>query len=686
MELRPQIRAAFGRGLRPLSPRDRFLGAVWLGFVILVAAGVHGSSTGATAPYWMPERPYTGTLLRKLPVPASIKKDASKEQLQTALLELPREIRWDELFGGTPFALSQLAQSPPFPVVNHSIGADGQNMLVTQHAAVLHIASLGRPVTWGYFFLGARRGLAWSWWFQPFACFTALTLLLEVVLRGQWRLAALGALLFCSSAYVVCWSNYPAYITMFGATACLAAYHVLHSRRRAVRVTNAIVLGVATAGFVTDLYPPWQVPMGHVFGGLFVALAMRDRLLGDLPEPRRQRLWLAALAVLIAGVLVLAWWRACAADLQVMAHTSYPGRRVSTGGDLSFVSLFRGTYNLFTSYEKYKPLKNPSEASSFYYFFPAVFALLCLSREVRRHFGPVGWFLAGYIGVMLMFLVEGMPARLAKALFLSYTPARSADIGLGVASIILSVHTAAVVRRVRASGRAIFADRWLVPPAVAAIVLAIFLIHAHKHHALVGKVPTHRVAIEASLVMALLSWAIAAGRPLLFAVPLALLQVATTFWFNPLATDLDHVYESELARAIREVKARSASPSLWAVFGGTHVGVLIEVLGDRSLTGIQWPPQLHGWSVLDPRGTHFATYNRYAEIEFYESSDPNVVSFDNPMEGVLHVALSPHNARLKELGVRYVLLMDKQQVPVDETKLKPTYRSDHGHFTIYELL
>lgn len=695
MELGPLVRAraaGLARVIRALSPRNRLLAAVWLGFAVLVAAGVHGSSTGAVGYPWMPEKPYTGTLLRKLPVPAFIKARYGIDKVRSALLEVPREIRWDEVYGGTPFALSQLAQSPRFPVVNKSIGLDGQNMLVTQHAPVWHLATLGRPATWGYFFLGARRGLAWSWWFQPFACFTALTLLLEIVLRGQWRLAAFGAFVFCSSAYVVCWSQWPAYVTMFAAVACVSAYHLLASRRRAVRVTSAVLLGVATAGFVMDLYPPWQVPVGQVFGGLFIALVVRDRLLGDVGEQGwRERFWSVAAAVLVAGVIVFAWWRTCAADLRVMAHTSYPGHRVSTGGDLTFASLFRGTYNLFTIYERFKPLKNESEASSFYYFFPAVFALLCLSREVRRRFGPVGWFLAGYIVVLLMFLLVGMPAVLAKATFLSYAPARSADIGLGVASLLLTLHTLGVARRVRASGYAIIAGRGrFVAPVVASIVLAIFLLHAHAHHKLVGTVPTRTVSVVLPLIMAGLSWALVAGRTLAFAVPLAVLQVATTFWFNPLATNLDHIYESELAQAIRGVKARSHSKSLWAVFGGTHVGVLIEVLGDRAMTGIQWPPQVHGWSLLDTKGESFATYNRYAEIEFYAPigpTDPRTVTFQNPMEGVLIVRVAPDSPRLKAVGVRYVVLVDSQQkVPIDPTKLKLLYRCESGHYTIYELL
>jgi hypothetical protein len=689
MKLRSHVRsrlAGFARAFRALSPRNQLLCAVWTAFVLLVAVGIHGSSSGAAAAYWMPEKPFTGTLLQKMPIPAVVKAKYSTTDIKKALLEMPRVIRWDECYGGTPFALSQLVQSPRFPVVNKSIGADGQNMLVTQHAPVWHLASLGRPVTWGYFFLGARRGLAWSWWFQTFACFTALTLLLEIVLRGQWKLAAFGAFLYSSSAYVICWSQWPAYETMFAAVVCLTAYHLLTSRRPAVLVTSAILFGMASAGFATDLYPPWQVPTGHLFLCLFVALIVRDRVLVDIPEPRRLRLALSAVAVLVCGVIVFAWWRACAADLRVMAQTSYPGHRVSHGGDLTFASLFRGTYNLFTIFEKYKPLKNESEASSFYYFFPAVFALLCFSREVRRRFGPVGWILTGYIVVMLVFLLVGLPVIVAKALFLSYSPARSADIGLGVASIILTVHTLAVVRDVRLSGDPLVGrGRRFVAPAVAVVVLVIFLAHAYAHHKLLGNVPSVGFAIFMSALMAGLSWALAAGRVRLFAVSLALLQVLTSFWFNPIATNLDHIYESELAHAIRSVKARSGEPSsLWAVFGGTHVGVLIEMLGDRAVTGIQWPPQLHGWSVLDPKGEHFVNYNRYADITFLASKKAKSIIFRNPVEGALTVTMAPNDPHLRQLGVRYVVLMGDQQSQADETKLRCVLRSQHLNFSIYE--
>ncbi|HXG05823.1 MAG TPA: hypothetical protein VNI77_00675, partial [Nitrososphaera sp.] len=196
---------------RHLSIRTRlFLGVVLL-FFTLVGLGIHGSSTGITASWWAPEKPFTGHLIdsQKLPVILG-------ELAQAVFLGPARFSRWDEYLVGTPLALSQLSHNPRFPVVNTNLG-EGQNALISFHAPVWHITALARPATWGYFFLGAQRGLAWYWWFQVFACFVALCLLLEIILQGNRGLAAFGAFWFCGSAYIVAWSLWPAQFAFFAA-------------------------------------------------------------------------------------------------------------------------------------------------------------------------------------------------------------------------------------------------------------------------------------------------------------------------------------------------------------------------------------------------------------------------------------------------------------------------------------
>src|SRR5581483_6650590 len=117
--------------------------------------------------------------------------------------------------------------------------------------------------------------------------------------------------------------------------------------------------------------------------------------------------------------------------------TIYPGRRVSTGGDYSFAMLFKGVYNLFTNELEIPALKNESEAASFYYLFPAVLLALPLSARLRRGLGVVGWTMIFYIAAMLLFILVGLPEKVARLTLLSYIPSYRADLTIGLASIIL---------------------------------------------------------------------------------------------------------------------------------------------------------------------------------------------------------------------------------------------------------
>src|SRR5215831_12742710 len=222
--------------------RTAVLCGPWVLFALLIALGIHGSSTGVSATWWSPDTPYTGYLFDAPPSQGPPGKDWPGG-LQNPLMNNARRIRSDEFAIFTPFALSQLSQKPPFPVINRSFGV-GQNMLVEPHTPVWHIATLARPATWGYFLFGAQRGLSWFWWFQVFGCFTILFLLFEIALSGDTGLAAFGSFWFCASAYVICWSQWPAHVIFFAGLSCLAAHKLLASETRAVQLASSIFLGL----------------------------------------------------------------------------------------------------------------------------------------------------------------------------------------------------------------------------------------------------------------------------------------------------------------------------------------------------------------------------------------------------------------------------------------------------------
>jgi hypothetical protein len=677
----PGVHHAIGF-IRHASPRARLLTGIWLLFVLLVAFGIHGSSTELAAESWMPEKPYTGYLFGLSPQLERSMTRGSAYGLETLLLAKARVFRWDEAYIATPFALSQLAQQPRFPVINPSFGY-GMNMLIERHTPVWHIATLARPATWGYFLFGAQRGLAWYWWFQPLACFTVLFLLLEVVFAGDWKMAAFGALLFGTSAYVVCWSNWPAYVTFFGALACLATYHLCRSGSRRTLAISALLLGLSLPGFVMTMYPPWQVPLAYFFLLLFAALFIRDRLHQSLKPLLGYRLIFFGLAMAVAVGLTLAWLISCLAAIKVTANTVYPGHRVSVGGDDSFALLFRGIYNVMTSYTKVEGLKNESEAASFYYFFPAVFLALPLSKRLARGLGVVGWSLVGYIVCMIFFLLVGVPAFVAKITLMRYVPGNRADLTLGLASIILSLYALAILRKEDQPSASRLERR--MPNLSAAGVGVLVVVHSLFLLRQTGDFPTPPFALLMAFFMAMTAYLLLAGRTRQFALILLVLQLTTTWLINPLATNLDHFYNSELSREIMRVNRVSTERPFWIVYGGIHLGQLIAALGGRAMTGVQWPPRLDVWRALDPGGKHEAMYNRYAEIEFKYTPDDNEVTFGNPQEGTLTVTISPNNPALKALGTRYVLLMGDEQKLVDTSRLTLSYRSSFDNFSIYEI-
>jgi hypothetical protein len=650
--------------------------SLWGFFLVLVASGIHGSATGVTAGWWASEKPYTGYLFNP---PQSL----SGSGLGSLLMAHARWIRWDELLISTPLSLSQLSHNPRFPVVNTNI-AGGQNMLVNSNVPVWHIATLARPATWGYFVLGAQRGLAWYWWFRVFSCFTVLYLLLEIILKSHRGLAVFGAFWFCASAYVVCWSLWPAQLVFFGALACLAAYHLLASSKLSTQTISAILLGLGIPGFAMFLYPPWQVPVGFFFLFVFVGLFIRDKLHRSLRSMLRYKLLFLIGASLLAGGLILSYLVTCLPDLKIMSNTVYPGRRVSLGGDYSFAMLFEGMYNLITIYTVQPKMGNETEASSFYYLFPAVFFALCLSKRLIARLDAIGWLLVVFLVAMLAFLLIGFPERIAKLTLMSYVPPYRADIAIGLASIFLCIYVLALVKDLNKEE----GGRWqkFLPWIICVAVILLFVYHGLVLRKLADGFPPLRFVLSVAALAGLLSYCLLAGKSALFCGVLGAILVATTALFNPLATNLNHIYKSELAEQIVRLNNQSTDHPLWICYGGVHPGVLITTLGGRSLTGIQWPPQLSLWRRLDQSdGVYENIYNRYALVQLTYRPDAAWVSFSSPQDDAFDVRICPDHPVLKKMGARFVLAMGDTQQVVAQSKLDLIYRSTNGSFSIFEI-
>jgi len=613
----------YPRAISRLTFRARlFLGVLVL-FVGLVAARIHGSSIALSAANWAPAEAMEHFVASPLLARMTPTQVATWGPWMKAT---PRWIRADEWAHETPWALMQFNHQPRFPVVNTHIG-EGQNMLVLPWVPVWHLSALGRPLTWGYLLFGPERGLAWSWWVELFSGLLSLYLLFELILPHRPRLAVLGAGWFCGSAYVACWSVWPAHVTAFGAFAVVAAYHVLRARRRAVVLLWGAALGITMAGFLMQLYPPWQVPLAYVFTAVFVGLVLRDRgAIFPLSE-RRTRALALGLAV-AAFALVFGSFMFSAGDaLSAFVNSDYPGRRRLLGGDFPVWRLFAPLYNYLTI-EQPPAGSNSSEAAGFLLLFPGAIFALAASRRLRRRFGWVGWLALAVVVFLVWFGDLGFPPWLANATLMSRAQGFRAQIATGLASIVISVQLLAAARHQSLRSR----QALLTAAVVFAGCLATFIYLGVRFQTLAAYFPPApffaafpslpSVVFKVSLAAAALCALLALGRARLFGPVLAAALVFTSGAFNPLTVGIPLPERSELGRAVARVVAddprASGRPGLWLTYGGPDYpspGILLQMMGARAFAGVYEYPQLPLWRTLDPSGAERPKYNRYALVK-----------------------------------------------------------------------
>jgi hypothetical protein len=657
-------------------------------FAVLVAFKVHGSSIALPAQTWDPKHAMDHFVAKPLLDEMS---DVDRAKWRSKLMAVPRNIRVDEWSHSTPWALAQFHHRPLFPVVNENIG-DGANMLVSPWVPVLHPSLLGRPVTWGYLLFGAQSGLAWAWWYQPFACFIALSLLLNIILKGRKWLALFGAAWFCASAYVICWSLWPAYLTAFGAFSLVLAYYLLTGNQRYWLLASGVWLGASFAGFVMDLYPPWQIPLAHVFLFIFIGLLIRDRPWRKTRNQWRYRLVGLGLALLVAAMTLGSFYVSTASVLHDMANTVYPGQRRLLGGDCSATRLFGAFYNYATIYRT-PSNSNESESAGYFLLFPAVFIAAIALPRVRRGLGVIGWLLLGLAGFFVYFCVTPVPEWLATITLMSRVQGYRSQIALGLVSIILSMQLLAAMHRCRFwEERTLSAALLVFLGCFGLFVWLGWYFQMETNYFGGGSaMPPREVLVIAALAGAM-GAVLTLGLAEISAVLILGAAVITASTFNPVSRGFTPLEETEMGQAIADVLENDphpmGKPSLWLTYGGNlypSMGMVAQMFGARSIAGVHQHPQLEMWHKLDPNRANFDLYNRYALVLQFAAppSDPTIF-FNLPHMFVLHLKTSPLNPIWKNLGARYVI-SNGPPSEVTQSNLTSIYQSTSGTFGIWQL-
>jgi hypothetical protein len=617
-----------------LTPAALFFSSVVLSFLLLVASGFTGSSVRLA--------------IKDSPL---LTHDAVEWKGQA------RSIRSDEWNILTQLAIGQANTLPKFPVVNHNIGIDGNNMLIVGMTGVpvSHISSLAKPATWGFWSLNLRNALAWHWWFPFFACFLALWAVLIRFFKLDWRIASVLAITIPASPYSVVFSGHPAYVVFFPTLSLLILDKIFNVKNFSLAVFWGFMLGLALSGFILVLYLPWQISLLYLLipFGVSHFLARKHELLFGRPQ-----IIAIVMALVVSLGLIGSWLIDTLEVLRTISTTVYPGQRsTSVGGDIDPWYLIKGLLNPVSLYHE-TPMMSASDAGSFVWLWLPLVVVCGLVFWDERKLDVVPAVIIGFVFLALAYIYIGFPKPLAALTGWGRVTSYRLDISLGLAQLLLFAWLM--------SKNYVFANLNLL--VVSRIALGVGLLSIIWSIWLFGKLPatltqifTPGYVLISSTLLGFLSYLLIEKRVVLTIFIYSVWMVGSAYSFNPLDLAPRQVSaNSHLSSAIKsqdfennQVRIAVLDMYTWRM---NLVAAALPVVN-----AILYYPQPTLWEKIDPSGQYKKLYNRYQSLDFTVANLPEQFSYqiDSPQLDAVRLTLDSNRFDFRQLGATHVLTMPK---------------------------
>ncbi len=571
------------------------------------------------------------------------------------VLGTARAVRSDDWAVALPLALSQRAQTPRFPVSNPLAGfGEGTDGRVGSPVPVRSWLAVFRPQTWGYF-LGDDVGLAWHWWSRALGLVWASWLAFAVLGGGRPLPALAAAVALAFQPFFQFWSYVSEPIVAAAALGFAAAAGIALAEGTAAILLRGALLAWAAGCFALGwVYPPFQIPLAWLLVAAAAGWAFRERdriaRAGRLPL----RAGVAAGAIVLAGVLVAVFAVECREPLQILAGTAYPGQRRIAGGDLSVPALFNAFQTAFLRKDGYAPLGNVCDAASFQFLSPAILLFVAWEAVARkRRPDPVVAAVGIYTVVLLLHALVGLPGFLARATLLDRVPGGRSVVGIGAASLVMTV--AFVLGRAREDAGG---GKRLAFAAAAAWAVAVFASGARLASFMPALAPWTPFA---GALFAFVSALLVLSRHRACLAFLAAAAVASTAWFNPLVRGgSDYLRDNALSSQILALDRAAGGRSVWVVYDDRWLSNLFRAIGVRAVGGVHYYPQRELWSRLDPKGESEPAWNRYAHVVFSAGPVRDSARISAPFFDTVRVELCPESAAFRSLGASHVLAVGEQ--------------------------
>ncbi|MHB8160426.1 MAG: DUF7657 domain-containing protein [Thermoleophilia bacterium] len=588
-------------------------------FVLAVAFRIHGSSMGA----WDTFQP------------------GGREEKTGIILGSAKAIRSDEWMVSTPWTLSQSRLG--YPLKNENVGANNDPLFT--NIPVRHFTTIFRPQNWGYFGLGVERGFAFMWNFKIFGVLISFFFLLMLLTRNHFWLSLVGSIWVLFSGFTQWWFSTPLPETIISfALAFIGFTYLFLALKKPLVAAGAALLVIFSLNFVLFFYPPFQVLIAWLAVFLAAGFLVTGGRWQIFRSRVRTRLPIAAGGVFFITVVLYFFYQDAKGTIAAVSNTDYPGIRVVEGGDTGLVKMFSGfTGDPFSTKRPPLVLGNASEASNYIFLFPVV--MIAWARNYLHNIKndrKVSALLLFLLFISSWLLVR-FPPRLAKISLLSFVPSSRALLGLGLASILVTIIYLA--GKEREPMDASFARG----AALSVFVLMIF--YGFLFDQATDDWLRYRYVLLMALFYTAISYLLLMKKRTAFSL-LILLVLAPYYLVNPIAYGLDPVYGNKIVIAASEIQKKEPD-SKWIEYGGNTLANLLKTSGMNVVNGNKYTPDLEFYRTLDPGRENQFVYNRYSDVVFSEPKKDSgkEVEFVLIQGDSFAVLIDPCSEKLAELGV-----------------------------------
>jgi hypothetical protein len=570
--------------------------------------------------------------------------DAGKTSSKV-LFGSPKFIRMDEWRLGTPFILSQEAKN--YPTENYSFGPGKTPVLMGLPAR--HFSIFFKPQYWGFFMLDLERGYSYFWNFSVISLVLSSFLLFMLLTNSIFWLSIFGALFLFFSSFTQWWFYASLGVMLSAFNAMLVGFiYLVSSKKRLTIIISAIILFLFTINFSLTLYPPFQVPLGLLLIACCTGYFSQYSKWDIIKQHLNLRFFLLLLCFFALVTFICFFYFDLKDTIAITMKTAYPGKRISCGGEFGIDRFFSGFYGLFFNENKFIWM-NVCETSSFLFLFPAIIIMVIINT-LKRRFEPLQIALSVYLVLLTLFIVVGFLPVFSKLTLLSFVPSRRAIIGVGVGNILLTVvylsSTKNAINLTLVKNLALFVS-------LIFCFLAYGLCLNEKTNHFFQSWQISAVSIFFPLIICLLL----NHKKLLFCLSVLFVVVLSTYSVLPVSQGLGFITDKKLYHTVKTIVSKD-SVGKWLVYGSALHSGFITAAGANVFSGTKYNPDISAMKILDPSGKRDSIYNRFANIAIVNRPEDDKVGFKLFYEDFYGIAISPFSEKLKDLGIKYLLMPD----------------------------